>query len=258
MHQFELKLSGQIIPVSVNKQRRYRRLCMKVSDKGLAITVPSASSEKELKQFINKNSGWILKKYILQKDRFHNLPNLIEGENIPFKGLFFPLELRNVDEVIFDGESFIIPDNNQKKELLIDWYIQEAVAIMLNLLQIWQDDLGEGLKEIKLKNMSSRWGSCTVKGVVSLNWRLILAPETVFEYVFIHELSHLKVKSHGREFWKLVEQEIPNHKKHRAWLRKNGFMLTNFPVPVDSSTTVAKIKINQEGNVLTGFFQKNR
>lgn len=243
MHEFDLKLSGRRIPVSVHKHTRYRRFCMKVTEDGVRVTVPFFSTEREWQNFINKNSSWILKKYTQQKNKMDNMPQLVDGGKIPFKGELFPLELRDVKDVAFDGRKFIIPDSTNKKVLLSQWYINEAGEILLNLIDIWHAELGKGLKEVKLKNMCSRWGSCTAKGIVSLNWRLVMAAETVFEYVFIHELCHLKVRSHGAEFWALVEKEIPNYKKHRTLLRKNGYMLTNFPEPVKSSSTVSKVKI---------------
>lgn len=244
MHEFELKLSGHNIPVKVLKHMRYRRFCMKVSEHGVRVTVPFFSTDREWKKFINKNTGWILKKYAQQRSKIDSMPRLVDGGKIPFKGEFFPVSLRDVKKVEFDGTAFVVPNTEDKELLLSNWYIQEAADIVMNLIDIWQQEFGKGLKEVKLKNMTSRWGSCTAKGIVSLNWRLIMAAETVFEYVFIHELCHLQVKSHGPEFWALVEKEIPHYKKHRTWLRKNGFMLTNFPEPVKRSSTVAKVRIS--------------
>lgn len=219
---------------------------MKISANGLRVTVPLFYSDRKLKKFIDVNSAWILKKYIQQQSRIDNIPQLLHGGRIPFNGIFYPLDLMPVENVVFTGEKFQIPDNTDKERLLSLWYIKEAVKITLNLIDIWQRKLGKGLKEVRLKNMRSRWGSCTAQGKVSLNWRLIMAPETVFEYVFIHELCHLQVRSHGAEFWELVEKEIPNLKKHRAWLRKKGYILTNFPEPVISSSTVAVLKLSSE------------
>ena len=242
MQQFDLTISGRKIPVSIDKHRRFRRCSMRLTDKGLMVTIPSCYSDRQLDTFINQNSSWILRKYSQQKSRIDNMPQLVQGGNIPFNGELYPVDMMPISDVLFTGEKFHIPDCENRKSLLSQWYIKEAGKITLNLINIWRSELGEGLKEVKLKNMRSRWGSCTARGKVSLNWRLIMAPETVFEYVFVHELCHLSVRSHGTAFWKLVEREIPNLKKHRTWLRKNGYMLTNFPEPVNTSSTVASIE----------------
>lgn len=246
MHNYEVTISGRKIPVVVNKQRRYKRCSLRVNEQEVRVTVPFFYSDTHWKKFIDQNSTWILKNFIRQQSRIENMPKLADNGKIPFKGEFFPVVM--VDplkqhDVIFKSGTFYLPDKPEIKNILSKWYISQAVGILENLMEIWQENHGKGLTDIKLKNMRSRWGSCTSTGKVSLNWRLIMAAETVFEYVFIHELCHLKVRSHGAEFWELVGQEIPNFNKHRLWLRKHGYMLTNFPEPVTSSSTVASIKL---------------
>ena len=243
MEQFDLNISGRQIPVVIHKLARYKRCSLRVTDKGVKVTVPLFYADRKWKKFIDTNATWILKKYTHQKSKIDNLPELIDGGIIPFRGESYPVELLDIEDIVFTGEKFNIPDNANKKYLLSQWYIKESEKIVLELIEIWHSEFGKKLQEVRLKNMNSRWGSCTVQGKVSLNWRLIMAPETVFEYVFIHELCHLQVRSHGAEFWVLVEKDIPNYRKHRLWLRKHGYMLTNFPESVKSSSTVATVKL---------------
>ena len=241
MYHFDLTISGRNIPVNVIKHSRYRRCSLKVTENGVRVMVPLLYPDCQWKKFLNKNSSWILKKYIYQKSKTDNIPQLVQGGRIPFYGGEYPVDLMAVEDVIFTGERFQIPDTENKQKQLTLWYIKKAYKIALNLVDIWYPEFGDKLKEIRLKNMRSRWGSCTDKGKVSLNWRLVMAPEAVFEYVFVHELCHLRVNSHGAEFWELVEKAIPHSKKHRLWLKKYGYILTHFPEPVKSSSTVASI-----------------
>jgi predicted metal-dependent hydrolase len=82
---------------------------------------------------------------------------------------------------------------------------------------------------VRIKQHKHLWGSCTAKGVVNLNWRLILAPPAVFEYVVVHELSHLRQPHHQVAFWRLVRQILPGFEEQRRWLRTNGHLLTLRP-----------------------------
>lgn len=75
---------------------------------------------------------------------------------------------------------------------------------------------------LRVKGMSSLWGSCSPKGDMCLNEGLSKAPIEVLDYVVVHELAHLKWRGHGRRFWDLVERFCPEHRRHRRWLRKNG------------------------------------
>jgi hypothetical protein len=82
---------------------------------------------------------------------------------------------------------------------------------------------------VRIKQHKRLWGSCTAKGVVNLNWRLILAPPAVFEYVVVHELCHLRQAHHQAAFWRLVGQILPAYEAQRRWLRTNGHLLTLRP-----------------------------
>jgi predicted metal-dependent hydrolase len=82
---------------------------------------------------------------------------------------------------------------------------------------------------VRVKVQKNLWGSCTAKGVIHLNWRLIFAPPAVFEYVVVHELCHLRVRHHGREFWRLVGEVLPGYQRERSWLKDSGHLLTLRP-----------------------------
>ena len=88
-------------------------------------------------------------------------------------------------------------------------------------------------RALRIKEQKQLWGSCSARGTINLNWRLILAPEAVFEYVVVHELCHLRVRNHQQEFWRLVAEVLPDYERHRRWLRANGHLLTLRPAPLD-------------------------
>ncbi|MFH1785110.1 MAG: SprT family zinc-dependent metalloprotease [Candidatus Micrarchaeota archaeon] len=79
------------------------------------------------------------------------------------------------------------------------------------------------ISSVKIKDSVSRWGSCSTHGGITLNFRLLLMPSDILEYVIVHELAHTKYLSHGPRFWGLVEKIIPDHKEKRRWLKKNGW-----------------------------------
>ena len=86
--------------------------------------------------------------------------------------------------------------------------------------------LGVTYGKISIRDQKTRWGSCSSEGNLSFNWRLILAPPDVLDYVVIHELCHRKEMNHSKEFWALVESLMPEYKERRKWLRENGNNLT--------------------------------
>ena len=102
--------------------------------------------------------------------------------------------------------------------------------------------LGVTYGKISIRDQKTRWGSCSSEGNLSFNWRLILAPPDVLDYVVIHELCHRKEMNHSKEFWTLVESLMPDYKERRKWLRENGKNLTldasNTNDPSDTTNTM--------------------
>jgi predicted metal-dependent hydrolase len=89
-------------------------------------------------------------------------------------------------------------------------------------------ELGVAFKRIEIRDQRTRWGSCSTRGTLSFNWRLVLAPYDVLDYVVVHELCHILEPNHSRRFWKLVETRRPGWRAHREWLHQHGPELLAF------------------------------
>ena len=85
--------------------------------------------------------------------------------------------------------------------------------------------LGVSYRRIAIRDQRTRWGSCSTRGTLSFNWRLVLAPAAVLEYVVVHELCHLREANHSPRFWTLLESARPGFRTERAWLRRHGWEL---------------------------------
>ena len=86
---------------------------------------------------------------------------------------------------------------------------------------------GVAVSRVSVRNQRSRWGSCSPSGHICLNWRLILMPDAVRDYVLIHELMHLRRLDHSRQFWRLVAHACPGYERSRRWLRDNRYLLND-------------------------------
>jgi predicted metal-dependent hydrolase len=105
---------------------------------------------------------------------------------------------------------------------------------------------GSDVPNVSIRDNSSRWGSCSRDGSISLNFRLLFMPQDVLDYVIIHELAHTKYRSHGVRFWSLVESIVPDHKEKRRWLRENGWTVPEFGIRNGSASEMG------EGREMTG------
>ncbi len=251
MTNFNLNISGTEIPVALEKHRRFRRCSMRITDHGLRVTVPSICFEHEWRGFIDKHRRWIHRTYSKHKTRLEKLPKLEAGAKIPFKGDFYIVKGIDSGRIEFTGDSLLVPASllhhdsaEQLLEKLVDIYLSEAEKLLRKFIERWEDHLRNDVRAFKLKEMRSRWGSCSSKGNIAINWRLIMAPEEVFEYVFVHELCHIETKGHNRKFWHSVESRLPGTIIWRKLLRKNNYMLMNFPFSVGNHRTLRTVKWN--------------
>ncbi|VVC02568.1 Uncharacterised protein [Candidatus Bilamarchaeum dharawalense] len=141
--------------------------------------------------------------------------NLVESKRFGIMIVGRKVEVRIVEH----------PDKNEKIARLIRKKISEIIMPELTqrISEINQKHFHSNISKIVIRDAVSRWGSCSTRGVISLNFRLLLMPQDILDYVIVHELAHTKYRSHGPRFWGLVESVMPNHREKRTWLRKNGW-----------------------------------
>ena len=89
-------------------------------------------------------------------------------------------------------------------------------------------DMGVSYERLTIRDQRTRWGSCSSRGTLSFNWRLVLAPSAVLDYVVVHELCHLRHPNHSARFWSLVAERRPDYRAQRVWLRRHGAELLAF------------------------------
>ena len=110
---------------------------------------------------------------------------------------------------------------------------REARARVSLIAQSEAAAIGVSYERITMRNQRSRWGSCSSKGALSFNWRLVLAPHDVLDYVVVHEVCHLAEHHHGPEFWQLVERRRPNYADSKQWLDDHGWEILAYQPPLE-------------------------
>jgi len=106
------------------------------------------------------------------------------------------------------------------------WYRRAARAEIAPRLDAAVARAGASYTKLTIRGQRTRWGSCSQTGAMSFNWRLLLAPEPVLDYVVEHEVCHLEVMDHSPRFWRLLESRVPDWRVQAAWLRRYGSALT--------------------------------
>jgi predicted metal-dependent hydrolase len=141
-----------------------------------------------------------------------------------------------VDRVLESHRDWIADERaRQRPRLRLDPRVvseADARAAVRELIRMLVDEeasvLGVEYERIQIRDQRTRWGSCSTRGTLSFNWRLVLAPFEVLDYVVVHELCHLREPNHSRRFWRLVESRRPDWRVQRDWLHEHGPELLAF------------------------------
>lgn len=200
---------------------------------------PYRISEDYINQLLQKKSPWILEKVREAQIRLAEAgrpKTFSEGECLNYLGKQFKLKIaRNSSikkhETAMLNENILLKvplnaDDEKIRGILKRWYIDQFKLLAQKRVVHYSRLLGRSPGKITVREQKTRWGSCSAKGNINLNWKLIMAPLEVVDYVIVHELCHLKEMNHSKNFWKLVEGICPEYIKYRTWLKKNGDNLT--------------------------------
>jgi predicted metal-dependent hydrolase len=122
------------------------------------------------------------------------------------------------------GDELLVPEADPGPALE-RWFRRAARAEVRPRLDLAVAALGVGYTRLDIRNQRTRWGSCSTIGAMSFNWRLLLAPERVLDYVVWHEACHLRAMDHSPRFWALVAEHCPGYEEPRRWLRRHGATL---------------------------------
>ncbi len=213
----------QIIPAP---RRSFK---LEIEDNGeIVLQVPMNLTNSEIELFLKKHKNWLnnsIAKLIINKKNQQER-KYKENENFMLLGNLFPLTIKKYITVNFkfDGEKFIISEKIQDKakEYFEKFYRQKAKEIIIPRTFEIAQNIGIQYNNIAIKNVKTRWGSCSSKGNLNFSYRLIMAKPEVIDYVITHEIFHLIELNHSEKFWNLVSQKIPNYKEHEKWLQKNS------------------------------------
>jgi len=185
---------------------------------------------------VQKKADWIIKKVNEISERNSKLINrqFVHGEKLLYLGKEYSLMIVEKDlckpEVLIREDTMTVyiskglSEESRKqaiKEALVKWYRQRFADIVKERLDEYSVQLKAAPCKVVIKDQKTRWGSCSKKGNINLNWRLIMTPIEIIDYVVVHELCHLKIMNHSKDFWNIVESILPDYYERRKWLKVN-------------------------------------
>ncbi len=225
-------VGGRAVRLVVKRSQVARLVRFEMREGGeLTVVLPRHGRLGDVDGMVQSKSRWVLSKLDALATR--GLPGgsarLKEGDCVPYLGRELRIETPGPQgpgvTARMRGETLLVSTGGSRYSLetvVRAWCRFQAATVLRRKAEKYAADMGVTFSRFTIRAQKTRWGSCSQRGALSFNWRLMMAPEGVVDYVVVHEVAHLREMNHGGRFWGLVAQHCPSWREHRKWLNDHG------------------------------------
>jgi predicted metal-dependent hydrolase len=246
------------IPYRIRRSERARRARILVDGDGVEVVVPRRFPLRDVEPFVEEKRAWIERTLRRMRENEAELPaaRLEDGGSVPYLGESLRLSVRVQPErqrehlarrgdelrvalpvdperlpapqgqlALLRAEEPPAPADGALRDALERWYRKRARIEVACRLDAACARAGTSHARLQIRGQRTRWASCSSTGAMSFNWRLLLAPAEILDYVVEHEVAHLELLDHSPRFWRLLASRCPEWREHEAWLRRHGHAL---------------------------------
>ncbi|WP_350587163.1 SprT family zinc-dependent metalloprotease [Pseudoalteromonas sp. 3-MNA-CIBAN-0064] len=220
--------------VEIKRSNRVKSATITVEESSVLIAVPRLLELERIKKLLKNKRQWIKDKIALHYEaQPTSNKEFVSGECFSYLGRNYRLKVNQgyyKPAKLINGRfsvTLFAGTNNAEliKESLLAWYEKHAEIKFNEKVKRYADIMNVKYNSVGIKNYKSRWGSCTAQGDITFNWKVIMAPNRIVDYVVVHELCHLIHHDHSPKFWREVERFMPDYLECKEWLKHNGARL---------------------------------
>jgi predicted metal-dependent hydrolase len=221
-----------MIEYPIRRSDRARRARINVSAEGVEVVVPRRMALRQVVPFVEEKRPWIERTLRrIREAEEEAAVRLVDGGSVPYLGRLLTLSIRvepgrvrSFVSMRSEGLHVVVgsPGVDAVRSALESWYRRRARAEVGPRLDAACARAGTRYTRLSIRGQRTRWASCSSEGAMSFNWRLLLAPPEILDYVVEHEVAHLEVLDHSDRFWRLLGSRVPSYRAHERWLRRNG------------------------------------
>ncbi|MCW3848112.1 M48 family metallopeptidase [Sphingomonas sp. LB-2] len=235
-----LRIGRTAIPYELRRSATASERRITVTPGHVEVLALTTDNEGDIAGFLDRKRQWLFDT-VREMQRItatrHAVPRFMTGSKIPYRGRNMPLTVRRSDaervEIAYRN-GFIVDlpawagrdtDRLVASELKL-WLKQRARRDVKEIAETYSSRFDLIPRSVRVADFATGWGSCGPEGTILINWHLIFAPRKVLEYVVLHELAHLRHRSHDRQFWRLVAELVPDYESAKSWLDRHQSMLS--------------------------------
>lgn len=197
-------------------------------DSSITVIVPDGTNDLEVQNLLKQNEYKIYKyqakRALLNEKAIKR--ELVNGQSFLYLGRNYYLQYSDeVDGIQFKGRHFYAPEgsDDKLKGMFKEFYRQRGKKFIEPRVYRFAEMMGLKVEAVSIIELKNRWASCSVqRPKVNFNWKIMMAPVSVINYLIVHELAHFKHKRHSKEFWNEVDKIVPDYQKQVQWLKEYG------------------------------------
>lgn len=234
--ELEFEYGSRIITFNLIYRKR-KTMSIEVETTGeVTVIAPVGTSTDDIVEKVKSRAGWIVSKQY--ESKFINDTKIkreaVSGESYMYLGRNYSLDIRvdeNIDNIsvkLFQGKFVVntyIKDEDLIKKAMENWYREKTLAKVKERVSYYSSYFNNEVTTVKVKEQKKRWASCTSKNELLFNWRCVMAPVFVLDYIVVHEMCHMEYKNHSKDFWNRVYAVMPDYEVRKLWLRNNGIKM---------------------------------
>lgn len=218
-----LLMGSRTVPLLLVRNPRARRYLLRLRPDGTArVTIPRGGNPVDARRFVERSRGWLETQLQRLQNRSASTANWQIGTEVLFRGERLRLESGEAGHVQLGTETIKTKPEAADLRPAVETHLRSLASRELPpRVLAFAAMHGLTVQRISVRNQKSRWGSCSRRGTISLNWRLIQTPAFVSDYIILHELAHLRHMNHSRRFWEEVGRLCPDYRTAEQWLKTN-------------------------------------
>jgi predicted metal-dependent hydrolase len=226
----KIDLGARVVEYELKRSARARFARLEIHlHRGVRVVLPRRAPDSEAERFIKSKSTWLLR-HLARFDRLEKIvPNrrFVTGTKLPLLGAELTLEVLAGPPAVERRDDALVvsmpaPNESAVRYALEDWYQALAEDEVERRVRDLARRFGITFRSVQISDARTRWGTCSSTGRLRFNWRLMLAPSEILEYMVAHELAHIDRRNHSPEFWARVAELHPAYADAERWLKRNG------------------------------------